>query len=163
VGRRRWEVQPGFFLLGAGFMLLKLQIRQPQWALLDLGRRGWGEFDCGLGLLCFGSWRANLVYQGLAGDSVVVCLRWMMFTLLVMFIVADGTACSRILDQRGLSWRTLVLCSPVFFAGIGLCVEFCESEFKGVALGRIFLVVGGRITRVAVDCGLDEGADVWRR
>jgi spermidine synthase len=149
VGGGAGRIQPGFFLLGAGFMLLEAQIVS-RMALL-FGTTWVVNSIVVSGLLCL-IVAANLVYQAWPG----IPLRWayagLMASLVVMFVVPMERLFLASWVARALL-ATLVLCSPVFFAGIVFVSSFAKARFEGNALGsNLFGSLAG---------GLLESLSMW--
>jgi SAM-dependent methyltransferase len=149
VGGGAGRVQPGFFLLGAGFMLLEAQIVS-RMALL-FGTTWVVNSIVVSGLLCL-IVAANLVYQAWPGIPLGWAYGGLMLTLLVMFVVpTDRLFFESWITRAGVS--TLVLCSPVFFAGIVFVSSFARVKFEGSALGsNLFGSLAG---------GLLESLSMW--
>jgi len=103
------------------------------------------------GLLCL-IVAANLVYQAWPGIPLWWAYLGLMFTLLVMFIVPTDRLFFASWITRAFV-ATLVLCSPVFFAGIVFVSSFAKVKFEGSALGsNLFGSLAG---------GLLESLSMW--
>lgn len=149
VGGGAGRIQPGFFLLGAGFMLLEAQIVS-RMALL-FGTTWVVNSIVVSGLLCL-IVAANLVYQAWPGIHLWWAYAGLMATLVVMFVVPTERLFFESWITRALV-STLVLCSPVFFAGIVFVSSFAKVKFEGSALGsNLFGSLAG---------GLLESLSMW--
>jgi len=149
VGGGAGRIQPGFFLLGAGFMLLEAQIVS-RMALL-FGTTWVVNSIVVSGLLCL-IVASNLVYQAWPGIPLWCAYAGLMFTLLVMFIVPTERLFFESWITRAFV-ATLVLCSPEFFAGIVIVSSFAKVKFEGSALGsNLFGSLAG---------GLLESLSMW--
>jgi len=149
VGGGAGLVQPGFFLLGAGFMLLEAQIVS-RMALL-FGTTWVVNSIVVSGLLCL-IVAANLVYQAWPGIPLWWAYSGLMLTLVVMYMVPTDRLFFESWITRVLV-ATLVLCSPVFFAGIVFVSSFAKVKFEGSALGsNLFGSLAG---------GLLESLSMW--
>jgi len=142
VGGGTGRIQPGFFLLGAGFMLLEAQIVS-RMALL-FGTTWVVNSIVVSGLLCL-IVAANLVYQAWPGIPLGWAYAGLMVTLVVMFAVPMEKLFFESWVARALI-ATVVLCSPVFFAGIVFVSSFAKARFEGNALGsNLFGSLAGRL------------------
>jgi len=149
VGGGAGRVQPGFFLLGAGFMLLEAQIVS-RMALL-FGTTWIVNSIVVSGLLCL-IVAANLVYQAWPGIPLWWAYAGLMLTLVVMYVVPTNRLFFESWITRALV-STLVLCAPVFFAGIVFVSSFARVKFEGSALGsNLFGSLAG---------GLLESLSMW--
>lgn len=149
VGGGAGRIQPGFFLLGAGFMLLEAQIVS-RMALL-FGTTWVVNSIVVSGLLCL-IVAANLVYQAWPGIPLWWAYAGLMASLVVMFVVPMERLFLASWVARALL-ATLVLCSPVFFAGIVFVSSFAKARFEGSALGsNLFGSLAG---------GLLESLSMW--
>ena len=149
VGGGTMRIQPGFFLLGAGFMLLEAQIVS-RMALL-FGTTWVVNSIVVAGLLCL-TVAANLVYQAWPRIPLWSAYVGLMATLVVMFIVPTERLFFESWVTRVLV-STLALCSPVFFAGIVFVSSFAKVRFEGNALGsNLFGSLAG---------GLLESLSMW--
>ena len=149
VGGGAGRIQPGFFLLGAGFMLLEAQIVS-RMALL-FGTTWVVNSIVVSGLLCL-IVAANLVYQVWPKVPMWLAYAGLMATLVVMFVVPTERLFFESWVTRAVV-ATLVLCSPVFFAGIIFVSSFARVKFEGSALGsNLFGSLAG---------GLLESLSMW--
>jgi len=147
--RAEGRVDFHFLLLGAGFMLLEAQIVS-RMALL-FGTTWVVNSIVVSGLLCL-IVSANLVYQRFPK----VPLRWayacLFLSLSVSFVVPLEKFFFESFALRALV-STIVLCLPVFFAGIVFVSSFAEAHFHGRALGsNLFGSLAG---------GLLESLSLW--
>ena len=149
VGGGAGRIQPGFFLLGAGFMLLEAQIVS-RMALL-FGTTWVVNAIVVSGLLCL-IVAANVVYQKWPGFPLRLAYVGLMATLVMMFVVPTERLFFESWVTRAIV-STLVLCSPVFFAGIIFVSSFAKVKFEGSALGsNLFGSLAG---------GLLESLSMW--
>jgi SAM-dependent methyltransferase len=149
VGGGTARIQPGFFLLGAGFMLLEAQIVS-RMALL-FGTTWVVNSIVVSGLLCL-IVAANMVYQAWPGIPLWWAYAGLMASLVLMFAVPMEKLFFESWVTRALV-ATLVLCSPVFFAGIVFVSSFAKAHFEGNALGsNLFGSLAG---------GLLESLSMW--
>jgi spermidine synthase len=147
--RAEGSVNFHFLLLGAGFMLLEAQIVS-RMALL-FGTTWVVNSIVVSGLLCL-IVAANLVYQWFPQ----IPLRWayagLFLSLLVSFAVPLEKLFFESFALRALA-SSIVLCLPVFFAGIVFVSSFSEAHFLGSALGsNLFGSLAG---------GLLESLSLW--
>lgn len=141
-----------FLLLGAGFMLLEAQIVSKM-ALL-FGTTWVVNAVVVSGLLCL-IVAANLVYEAFPHIPLTVAYTGLFLTLAVMFTVPieklffDSWLLRAVL-------ATLVLCSPVFFAGIVFVSSFARAGFRGSALGSNLFgsLIGGLLESSSLWFGL---------
>ena len=138
-----------FLLLGAGFMLLEAQIVSKM-ALL-FGTTWVVNAVVVSGLLCL-IVAANLVYEAFPRVPPPLAYAGLFLTLAVMFTVPiEKLFFDSWLLRAALA--TLVLCSPVFFAGIIFVSSFARAGFRGSALGsNLFGALIG---------GLLESSSLW--
>jgi hypothetical protein len=138
-----------FLLLGAGFMLLEAQIVS-RMALL-FGTTWVVNSIVISGLLCL-IIAANLVYQ----QFPKIPLRWAYAGLFVSLLMSFAVPLQKLFFES-FSVRvlvsTIVLCLPVFFAGIVFVSSFAKANFRGSALGsNLFGSLAG---------GLLESLSLW--
>ena len=149
---RQGQLDYHFFLLGAGFMLLETQIVS-RMALL-FGTTWTVNSIVVSGLLCL-IVSANIVYQYVGAS----CARWayagLFVSLLVSFLVPMEKLFSESVLLRAIV-STIVLCSPVFFAGLVFVSSFAKSQFQGSALGSNLFgsLVGGLLESLSLWVGL---------
>jgi SAM-dependent methyltransferase len=138
-----------FLLLGAGFMLLETQIVS-RMALL-LGTTWVVNSIVVSGLLCL-IVAANLVYQQFPG----IPLRWAYAGLFLSLLMSFAVPLERLFFESfalRVFVSTIVLCLPVFFAGIVFVSSFARVHFEGNALGsNLFGSLAG---------GLLESLSLW--
>jgi SAM-dependent methyltransferase len=145
-------VDPHFLLLGAGFMLLEAQIVSKM-ALL-FGTTWVVNAVVVSGLLCL-IVAANLVYGAFPRIPLAVAYAGLFLTLAVMFTVPiEKLFFDSWLVRTALA--TLVLCSPVFFAGIIFVSSFARAGFRGSALGSNLFgsLIGGLLESSSLWFGL---------
>ncbi len=147
--RTEGSVNFHFLLLGAGFMLLEAQIVS-RMALL-FGTTWVVNSIVVSGLLCL-IVAANLVYERFRGIPVRWAYTGLFVSLLVSFVVPLETLFFESLWVRAIS-SMMVLCMPVFFAGIVFVSSFAQVHFQGSALGsNLFGSLAG---------GLLESLSLW--
>jgi len=138
-----------FLFLGSGFMLLEAQIVSKM-ALL-FGTTWVVNAIVVSGLLCL-IVGANLVYRALPRIPMAATYAGLFLSLAVMFTVPMRKLFFESWSLRALV-ATLVLCTPVFFAGIIFVSSFARAGFRGSALGsNLFGALIG---------GLLESASLW--
>jgi SAM-dependent methyltransferase len=138
-----------FLFLGAGFMLLEAQIVSKM-ALL-FGTTWVVNAIVVSGLLCL-IVGANLVYGAFPRIPLAAAYAGLFLSLAVMFTVPMQKLFYESWPLRALL-ATLVLCTPVFFAGIIFVSSFARAGFRGSALGsNLFGALIG---------GLLESASLW--
>ena len=141
-----------FLLLGAGFMLLEAQIVSKM-ALL-FGTTWVVNAVVVSGLLCL-IVAANIVYSAFPRIPLALAYTGLFLTLGVMFIVPiEKLFFDSWLLRAGLA--TIVLCSPVFFAGIIFVSSFARAGFRGSALGSNLFgsLIGGLLESSSLWFGL---------
>ena len=138
-----------FLLLGAGFMLLEAQIVS-RMALL-FGTTWVVNSIVVAGLLCL-IVAANVVYQRFPRIPPVWAYAGLLVSLATSFAVPVGKMFFESLLTKAIV-STLVLCMPVFFAGIIFVSSFARVGFRGSALGsNLFGSLAG---------GLLESLSLW--
>ncbi len=145
-------VDPHFMLLGAGFMLLEAQIVSKM-ALL-FGTTWVVNAVVVSGLLCL-IVAANLVYGAFPRIPLALAYTGLFLTLALMFTVPiEKLFFDSWLLRAALA--TLVLCSPVFFAGIIFVSSFARAGFRGSALGSNLFgsLIGGLLESSSLWFGL---------
>jgi spermidine synthase len=147
--RAEGSVDFHFLLLGAGFMLLEAQIVS-RMALL-FGTTWVVNSIVISGLLCL-IVAANLVYQRFPRVPLQWAYTGLFLSLLVSFLVPlEKLFFESFVIRVGVS--TIVLCLPVFFAGIVFVSSFAKAQFRGSALGsNLFGSLAG---------GLLESLSLW--
>lgn len=138
-----------FMLLGAGFMLLEAQIVSKM-ALL-FGTTWVVNAVVVSGLLCL-IVGANLVYGALPRIPLSIAYAGLFLSLALMYAVPLQKLFFESWMLRGVV-ATLILCTPVFFAGIIFISSFARAGFRGSALGSN--LVGSLIG------GLLESSSLW--
>ena len=138
-----------FLLLGAGFMLLETQIVS-RMALL-FGTTWVVNSIVISGLLCL-IVAANVVYERFRNFPPRLAYAGLFISLLISFLVPTDKLFFESAVIRGLV-SGLVLCLPVFFAGIIFVSSFARVHFSGSALGsNLFGSLAG---------GLLESLSLW--
>jgi len=146
------DIQWPFFFLGAGFMLLESQIVSRMallfgttWLVNSITISGILILIVGANLLERAGRRlpASLVYAGL------------FLTLGVAYLVPVSNLLAESRAVR-IAGAVLVLCSPVFFAGILFIRTFAVAGFAGAALGSNLFgaLVGGLLESLSMWMGL---------
>jgi hypothetical protein len=146
------KIQMHFFLLGAGFMLLEAQIVS-RMALL-FGTTWLVNSIVVSGLLCL-IVAANLVYQTFPKIPIRLAYAGLMLSLVVLYAVPMEKLFFKSLLVRVVV-STLVLCLPVFFAGIVFVSSFAKARFEGNALGSNLFgsLAGGLLESLSLWLGL---------
>jgi SAM-dependent methyltransferase len=120
-----------FMFLGAGFMLLEAQIVSKM-ALL-FGTTWLVNAVVVSGLLCL-IVAANLVYEAFRRIPLTIAYVGLFLSLAAMFFVPLEKLFFESWTLRAIV-ATMVLCMPVFFAGIIFVSSFVRAGFRGSALG----------------------------
>jgi len=151
-GGQTGKIQMHFFLLGAGFMLLEAQIVS-RMALL-FGTTWLVNSIVVSGLLCL-IVAANLVYQTFPKIPIRLAYAGLMLSLVVLYAVPMEKLFFKSLLVRVVV-STLVLCLPVFFAGIVFVSSFAKARFEGNALGSNLFgsLAGGLLESLSLWLGL---------
>jgi spermidine synthase len=141
-----------FMFLGAGFMLLEAQIVSKM-ALL-FGTTWVVNAVVVSGLLCL-IVGANLVYGALPRIPVALAYVGLFLSLAVMYAVPLQRLFFESWILRGVV-ATLILCTPVFFAGIIFISSFARAGFRGSALGSNLFgsLIGGLLESSSLWFGL---------
>ncbi len=146
------SVDAHFMLLGAGFMLLEVQIVS-EMALL-FGTTWVVNSIVVAGILCL-IVAANLIYGRFPRIPFAWAYAGLFLSLLAMFMVPREKLFFPSLVARGLV-ATAVLCLPVFFAGIIFISSFRLANFRGSALGANLFgaLLGGLMESLSLWFGL---------
>jgi spermidine synthase len=148
-GRSEGGVDFHFLLLGAGFMLLEAQIVS-RMALL-FGTTWMVNSIVIAGLLCL-IVAANLVYQRFPKIPLLWAYAGLFASFVISFIVPLEKLFFQSIAVRAV-FSSVVLCLPVFFAGIIFVSSFARVKFRGSALGsNLFGSLAG---------GLLESLSLW--
>jgi len=141
-----------FMFLGAGFMLLEAQIVSKM-ALL-FGTTWVVNAVVVSGLLCL-IVGANLVYGALPRLPLSIAYAGLFLSLAVMYAVPLQKLFFESWMLRGVV-ATLILCTPVFFAGIIFISSFARAGFRGSALGSNLFgsLIGGLLESSSLWFGL---------
>jgi spermidine synthase len=144
----RWH----FFFLGAGFLLLEAQIISKMALLFGTTWLVNSIVISGLLLLIL---LANIVVSLRPGVPVVGAYAGLFATLLPGLLVPLDKLFFVSLWARILC-ATLVLCLPVFFAGIVFIKSFAKAAFSGQALGSNLLgaMIGGMLESASMWTGI---------
>ena len=154
IGGREARVQPHFFFLGAGFMLLEAQIVSRMALLFGTTWVVNSIVVAGLLLLIVA---ANFVYRLLPRLS----LRWtyplLFLSLAVLYIVPNSWLFFESAATRAMV-ATVVLCMPVFFAGLIFVSSFSKANFQSSALGSNLFgsLAGGLLESLSLWFGLKQ-------
>jgi spermidine synthase len=147
--RTEGRVDFHFLLLGAGFMLLEAQIVSRMALLFGTTWVVNSIVVSGLLLLIVA---ANLVYDRFPSIPVGFAYAGLFVSLLVSFVVPLEALFVESLWVRAIA-SMMVLCMPVFFAGIVFVSSFTRVHFQGSALGsNLFGSLAG---------GLLESLSLW--
>jgi spermidine synthase len=141
-----------FMLLGAGFMLLEAQIVSIM-ALL-FGTTWAVNSVVVAGILCL-IVASNLIYGSFPRIPLPIAYAGLLLSLVVMFAVPREKLFFPSPLVRALA-ATLVLCTPVFFAGIIFVSSFARANFRGSALGANLFgaLLGGLMELLSLWFGL---------
>ena len=141
-----------FLLLGAGFMLLEAQIVS-RMALL-FGTTWLVNSIVVAGLLCL-IVAANLLYQRFPKIPLQWAYTGLFASLVVSFFVPLEKLFFESVVLRALV-STLVLCLPVFFAGIVFVSSFARAKFQASVLGSNLFgsLIGGLVESLSLWFGL---------
>lgn len=151
-GMETGSVDMHFLPLGAGFMLLEVQIVSKMALLFGTT---WAVNSVVVsGILCL-IVAANLLYGIFPKIPLQIAYAGLFISLLVMYLVPREKLFFPSLAVRGLA-ATLVLCTPVFFAGIIFVSSFARVNFRGSALGANLFgaLVGGLMESLSLWFGL---------
>lgn len=146
------SVDVHFMLLGAGFMLLEVQIVS-EMALL-FGTTWVVNSIVVAGILCL-IVAANLIYGWFPRIPFAWAYAGLFLSLLAMFMVPREKLLFQSLAVRVLV-ATAVLCLPVFFAGIIFISSLTLANFRGSALGANLFgaLLGGLMESLSLWFGL---------
>jgi len=148
-GRAEGHLDLHFLFLGAGFMLLEAQIVS-RMALL-FGTTWLVNSIVVSGLLCL-IVAANVVYQRFPRIPLAWAYAGLFASLAISFAIPVEKLFFESVVTRAVV-STLVLCMPVFFAGIVFVSSFARAGFRGSALGsNLFGSLAG---------GLLESLSLW--
>ncbi len=141
-----------FMFLGAGFMLLEAQIVSKM-ALL-FGTTWVVNAVVVSGVLCL-IVGANLVYGALPRIPLSIAYAGLFLSLALMYAVPLQKLFFESWMLRGVV-ATLILCTPVFFAGIIFISSFARAGFRGSALGSNLFgsLIGGLLESSSLWFGL---------
>ncbi len=147
-GSLRWH----FFFLGAGFMLLEAQIISKMALLFGTTWVVNSVVIGGLLLLIVG---ANLLVAAKRDIPVTLAYGGIFASMLAAFLVPVERFFFSSLWLKALT-ATVVLCLPVFFAGVVFIRSFARAAFSGAALGSNLLgaLVGGLLESLSFWIGL---------
>jgi spermidine synthase len=147
-GSIRWH----FFFLGAGFLLLEAQIVSKMALLFGTT---WVVNSIVIAGLLFLIVASNILVDSIPQISVNTGYAGIFTTLLLSYFIPVekfffASAVAKILIA------TLVLCSPVFFAGIVFIKSFAEEKFSGQALGSNLFgaLIGGLLESISYWSGI---------
>jgi SAM-dependent methyltransferase len=148
-GGTKGGVDLHFLLLGAGFMLLESQIVSRMALLFGTTWMVNSIVVSGLLLLVVA---ANLTYEWVPKIPVRAAYAGLFASLAASYIVPIEKLFFEAFALRAVV-STLVLCLPVFFAGIIFVSSFADAHFRGSALGsNLFGAMAG---------GLLESLSLW--
>jgi len=155
-GRKRNGVSPmwslHFFLLGAGFMLLEAQIISKM-ALL-FGTTWVVNAIVVSGLLALVV-IANLVFECWPSYSMAIPYAGIILSAVLAYFIPLHTLLFESVSLR-ITVATLLLCMPIFFAGMVFVRSFADMHFSGEALGwNLFgAVLGGILETTSQATGM---------
>jgi spermidine synthase len=151
-GTRGRSLEWHFFFLGAGFLLLETQIISKMALVFGTTWVVNSIVIAGLLLLIVGS---NLVVELRPGISVGLAYAGIFASILVAYLVPIRALLFASLGLKILA-ATLILCMPVFFAGIVFIRSFAAAGFRGEALGSNLFgaLVGGLLESFSFWFGL---------
>jgi spermidine synthase len=144
----RWH----FFFLGGGFLLLEAQIVSKMALLFGTTWVVNSIVIAGLLFLIVG---ANILVEFFPQISITIGYLGIFVTLLLSYLIPLEGLFYRSVAIKILS-ATVVLCSPVFFAGIVFIKSFAKEKFSGEAIGSNLLgaLVGGLLESVSYWSGI---------
>ena len=147
-GSMRWH----FFFLGAGFMLLEAQIISKMALLFGTTWVVNSIVISGLLLLIVGS---NLVAEWQPTFPMALAYVGIFVSMLAAYLIPVDRFLFPLVWLKGLV-ATVVLCVPVFFAGIVFIRSFARAQFSGTALGANLLgaLVGGLLESLSMWTGI---------
>ena len=149
MSRTEGSVDLHFLLLGAGFMLLEAQIVSRMALLFGTT---WMVNSIVISGLLFLIVAANLAYQQFPPIPLPWSYAGLFLSLLVSFVVPSERLLFQSFVLRA-AISTIVLCLPVFFAGVVFVSSFAKAHFRGSALGsNLFGSLAG---------GLLESLSLW--
>jgi hypothetical protein len=146
------NLQWHFFFLGAGFMLMEVQIIS---RLAVVYGTTWLVNSIAISALLVLILLANLTVARFPVFSEKIAYAGLLVTLVVCYFVPLKTLLFEVWWQRAVA-STLLLCSPVFFAGLIFISSFARSHFQAEAFGSNLLgsVVGGLLEALSFWTGL---------
>jgi SAM-dependent methyltransferase len=146
------NLQWHFFFLGAGFMLMEVQIIS---RLAVVYGTTWLVNSIVISALLLLILLANLTVARFPVFSERIAYAGLLVTLAVCYFVPLKTLLFEVWWQRAVM-STLLLCSPVFFAGLIFISSFARSKFQAEAFGSNLLgsVVGGLLEALSFWTGL---------
>jgi spermidine synthase len=144
----RWH----FFFLGGGFLLLEAQIVSKMALLFGTTWVVNSIVIAGLLFLIVGS---NILVEFVPRISIAIGYIGIFVTLLLSYLIPLERLFYRSVAMKIVT-ATLVLCSPVFFAGIVFIKSFAKEKFSGEAIGSNLLgaLVGGLLESVSYWSGI---------
>jgi spermidine synthase len=128
-GSRVWNLH--FFLLGAGFMLLEAQIVSKMALLFGTTWVVNSIVVSGLLVLIV---IANLVFERWPSYSMAIPYSGLIFSALAAYLIPTHVLLFANVSLR-IAVATLLLCMPIFFAGLVFVRSFADLRFSGAALG----------------------------
>jgi len=141
-----------FFLLGAGFMLLEAQIISKMALLFGTTWLVNSIVVSGLLVLIV---LANLVFERWSSYSMAIPYAGLVLSAMAAYFVPVHSLLFESLGLR-ITVATLLLCMPIFFAGMVFIRSFSDQRFSGVALGwNLFgAVFGGMLETISQATGM---------
>ena len=140
------------FLLGAGFMLLEAQIISKMALLFGTTWVVNSIVISGLLVLIMG---ANLIFEHWPSYPLAVPYVGIILAAMLAYFIPLRLLLFESLLLR-ITVATLLLCLPVFFAGMVFIRSFADAHFSGIALGwnLIGAVLGGMLETISQATGL---------
>ncbi|MCP4663738.1 MAG: methyltransferase domain-containing protein [bacterium] len=152
IGLGRGTIRWHFFFLGAAFLLLEAQLVSKMALLFGTTWIVNSVVISGVLLLIFG---ANVLVEKVPGIPIRLAYGGLVASILVSYALPLEWFFLESIWLRGTA-AVLVLCLPVFFAGIVFIKSFAGAEFSGEALGSnlIGALVGGMVESISLWTGL---------
>ena len=143
-----------FFFLGAGFLLMEVQIVSK---IALLFGTTWMVNSLAISGLLILIVAANLVVSRVGRISAGAVYAGLFLSLLLAYLVPVKSLFFANPWLRGVA-ATAVLCTPVFFAGLVFIRSFAEARFSTAALGSNLLgaLVGGLLESLSLWTGLQS-------
>jgi hypothetical protein len=152
IGQTKGRIQWRFLLLGVAFLLLKVQVKSRMALLFGTT---WNVNSIVISRLLLLIVAANLVVSVKPRFSREVAYIGLCVSLGISYLIPIRLYFFDSVWLKALA-ATLVLCVPVFFAGIIFIQSFSKSGFSGEALGSNLMgaIVGGLLESLSYWTGL---------